>query len=101
VQEIARENRPVVSEDMVLLMRAGHEVPIEPAIARELALTGQWDQSLYLKLLDRHAFGFVITTPDDPWSAERYTPDMLAAIARDYPRTEAFGPYLVHYPQGQ
>ena len=101
VRELAREPKPVMSEDMILLLRAGKEVPIEPAIFRELAMNGQWDQRRYLDLIDNHAFAFMITKPDKILTPERYTPEMLAATARAYPRVEVRGPYLVHYPAPQ
>jgi Dolichyl-phosphate-mannose-protein mannosyltransferase len=100
VQEIAKQDRPVASEDMVLLLRGGQEVPIELAIFHELSQTGQWDQRRILDLIDVHAFAFVITTPDKLYTAQRYTPEMLAAIARAYPRVETHGPYVVQYPEG-
>ena len=60
VREIAAQDRPVLSEDMVLLLRAGREVPIEPAIFHELALTGTWDQRRFLDLIDARTFAFVV-----------------------------------------
>lgn len=45
VQEIAKQNRPVLSEDMVLSLRAGQEVPIEMAIFHERATKGQWESA--------------------------------------------------------
>jgi hypothetical protein len=98
VQEIARQDRPVLSEDMVLSLRAGRDVPIEPAIFRELALMGQWDQSRLLDLIDGHAFAFLVTTPDKIYTPLRYTPEMLAAMERAYPRVENRGPYAIRYP---
>ena len=99
VQEIARQDRPVLSEDMVLLMRGGREVPLEPSIFRELTLTGQWDQRHILDLIDARAFAFLVTTPDKFTTPERYTPEVLAAIARAYPRVQIRGPYAVRYPE--
>ena len=98
VQEIARQDRPVLSEDMVLSLRAGREVPIEPAIFRELAVMGQWDQRRLLDLIDGHAFAFLVTTPDRIYTPLRYTPEMLAAMERAYPRVQTRGPYVVRYP---
>jgi hypothetical protein len=100
VRKIAKQDRPVLSEDMVLLLRAGKEVPIEPSIFRELTETGQWDQRRILDLIDSHAFAFLVTTPNKIDTPERFTPEMLAAIARGYPHLEADGPYVVHYPEG-
>jgi hypothetical protein len=99
VQEIAGQDRPVLSVDMVLSMRAGREVPIEASIFRELTLTGQWDQRRILDLIDGHAFAFLVTTPDKTYTPQRYTPEMLAAIARACPRVQIRGPYVVRYPE--
>jgi hypothetical protein len=99
VQEIAKQDRPVLSEDMVLTMRAGREVPIEMSIFRELAVTGQWDQRRILDLINAHAFAFMVTTPDKIYTPQRYTPEVMAAIERAYPRVEMRGPYAVRYPE--
>jgi hypothetical protein len=98
VEEIAKQDRPVLSEDMVLSLRAGRDVPIEPAIFRELALRGQWDQRRLLDLINGHAFAFLVTTPDKIYKPLRYTPEELAAMERAYPRVETRGPYVVRYP---
>ena len=99
VREIAKQNRPVLSEDMVLSLRAGKEVPIEMAIFHELALKGQWDQRRLTDLIDSHAFAFLVTTPDKTYTPLRYTPEVMAAIERAYPRVETRGPYAVRYPE--
>jgi hypothetical protein len=98
VREIAKQDRPVLSEDMVLSLRAGRDVPIEPAIFRELAAMGQWDQRRLLDLIDAHAFAFLVTIPDKIYTPLRFTPEMLAAMERAYPRVETLGPYAVRYP---
>src|SRR5262249_2935812 len=41
---------------MVLLLRAGQAVPIEPAIFADLTLTGIWDQRPFLNLIQDHEF---------------------------------------------
>jgi hypothetical protein len=99
VQEIAKQDRPVLSEDMVLSLRAGREVPIEMAIFHELALKGQWDQRRLIDLIDAHAFAFLVTTPDKIYTPLRYTPEVMAAIERAYPRVQIRGPYAVRYPE--
>jgi hypothetical protein len=99
VQKIARQDRPVLSEDMSLTMRAGREVPIELAIFRELTIMGRWDQRRLLDLIDAHAFAFLVTTPDKIYTPLRYTPEVMAAIEQAYPRVETRGPYVVRYPE--
>jgi hypothetical protein len=75
-------------------------VPLEPAIFRELALTGKWDQERFLELIRAQAFAFVIMENDPELIAQRYTPDELAAIALAYPRVEIRGRYVIRYPGG-
>jgi hypothetical protein len=99
VQEIAREDRPVLSQDMVLSLRGGQEVPIELAIFHELAQVGIWDERRLLDLINTKYFGFLITDTEKVYSPHFYTPELLAAIARAYPRVQTRGPYVVHYPE--
>jgi hypothetical protein len=98
VQEIAKQDRPVLSEDMVLSLRAGRDVPIEMAIFHELAVMGEWDQRRLIDLINAHAFAFLVTTPDKIYTPLRYTPEVTAAIERAYPRVQTRGPYVVRYP---
>ena len=74
----------------MLLLRAGQEVQIEPAIFKMLATVGTWNQAPFLQQLKNNAFAFVIE--EDP---RRYTPEMLAAIAQAYPLEEKLGPYRI------
>jgi hypothetical protein len=94
VGEIAARDRPVVSQDMVLLLRAGRGVPIDPFLFRELARTGTWDQRRFLDLIDARVFAFVVSDHDPPL----FTPEVLAAIHRAYPRVETRWPYIIYYP---
>ena len=98
VGEIAAATQPVLSGDMVLLLRAGHEVPIEPLIFEVLAAMGTWNQTPFLQLLADRSFAFVVTTTYDMPEAPLFTPEMQAAIAQFYPRLEQRGPYTIHFP---
>jgi hypothetical protein len=94
VARIRDASRPVLSDDMVLLMRAGKFVPWEPAIFTELASTGRWDERQIIDLIEAHYFAFVITRADD----DRYTPGVAHAIETAYPRTEPHGGLTVRLP---
>jgi hypothetical protein len=94
VDLIQRSAKPALSEDMVLLLRAGQRVPVEPIIFSSLAITGNWDQQLLLKLLHAHNFGLIITAEPDLY----FTKEMLEAIQTDYPIIEHFGNYVVRRP---
>ena len=51
VDLIAAAKKPVASEDMTLLMRAGRPVIFEPAIVTELASLGRWDQEPLVNMI--------------------------------------------------
>jgi len=91
---------PVLSDDMVLLLRAGKQVPLEPAIFAELAATGRWPEDRLLDLLTNHTFAAVITVgdPGDTLFDARYLPRTQAAILGQYPSVGAYGDYRVRLP---
>ena len=93
---LIRENpKPSLSEDMVLLLRAGQTVPLEPAIFALLAETGVWDQRPFLQLIQDHAFGLVILQEVEH---ERFTREVANAIQTNYPMVEHLGTYIVRRP---
>ena len=93
---LIRENpRPSLSEDMVLLLRAGQTVPIAPDIFTELALTGIWDQRPFLNLIQDHAFGLIILQDQD---RGRFTSEAKSAIENSYPLIEHFEDYVIRRP---
>ena len=100
VVQIARSAAPVVSDDMVLIMRAGKRVEIEPAIATELASVGIWDDTAFLRRIERREFAMFITEggPGDTDFDFRYTPRVAAALMRQYPVVERRAGYMVRTP---
>ncbi len=92
--------RPVLSDDMVLLMKAGKQMPWEPAIFAELANTGRWDQRLILDKISNLSFAFIVTHghAGERTYDERFTPGVDQAIQRAYPRTEELGDLTLHLP---
>jgi hypothetical protein len=100
-QRIAKTDKPVASEDMTLLMRAGKPVIFEPAIATELALLGRWDEGPLVNMIESGGFAFMITTDNVPGETIRRTEAVDAAMHRAYPRVEQVGPALwLHLPPG-
>lgn len=91
---------PVVSDDMVLLMRAGRPVLLEPAIVAELAHKGLYDEAGLVRLIRARAFAFFVTAgrPTLRMFPERYNPAVAAAIAEAYPEREWLGGLTVHRP---
>ena len=95
--------KPVLSADMVLLVKAGKEVPWEPSIFAELASTGRWDERLITDMISSQSFSFIITTGHrgDRYYDERYTPAVAGAIHQAYPRTEEWMGHTLHLPRGE
>jgi hypothetical protein len=99
--DLVHENeKPVLSEDMVLLLRAGQPVPIEPAVFAELTYSGTWDQRLFLNLICTHAFGLVIMegSMEQAQSSDRFTKEVASAIENSYPVVEHSEEYTVRRP---
>jgi hypothetical protein len=91
LERIRAAPQPVLSEDMTLLLRAGKEVPIEPAIFTELSHKGVWDPRRLIELIAAHRFAFVVC--EEPFNDQRWTPEMRRAIESAYPNREDFPPY--------
>jgi hypothetical protein len=99
VRRIAEAKRPVASENMTLLMRAGKPVIFEPAIVTELASVGRWNEQPLVHMIDSGGFAFMITTDDVHGATSRRTPAVDAAMRQAYPRVEQAGPALwLHLP---
>ena len=101
VARIARSSRPVIADDMVLLIRAGRPVQWEPAIAAELGHAGLYDEAAFAELIRRGRFGFFVTAGDrgDRLYDERYNPAVADAIDAAYPRRERHGYLTIHLPR--
>jgi hypothetical protein len=99
VQRIAQAAKPVASENMTLLMRAGKPVVFEPAIVTELASLGRWDEGPLVRMIRSGGFAFMITTDNFPGATFRRSPAVNAAMLCAYPRVEKVGPGLwLHLP---
>jgi len=102
VARIARSARPVISDDMALLIRAGRPVLWEPAITAELSHAGLYDEAAFVNLVRQRRFGFFVTAGDrgDWLYDERYNPPTADAIDAAYPRRERHGDLVLHFPRG-
>ena len=98
IEEIARAKRPVISDDMVALLRAGKPVLWEPAI-QQLARDGVWSERPFIELIASHEFAFFVTDGDegDELFEERYTPAIAEAIRQAYPAKRTLGGYTLHF----
>ena len=100
VARIAQSPKPVISDEMTLLIRAGQDVRWEPAIAAELAHTKLYDQAAFVRMIEAHRFGFFVTEGDkgDRIFDSRYNPPVAAAMKAAYPREERLGRFVLHLP---
>jgi hypothetical protein len=97
---ISRMAGPVLSDDMVLLLRAGKSVVWEPAIFAELAETGRWDERQLVAMIHARKFAAVITRgasgsrPHD----SRFTAAVNEAITAAYHPAGVFADRTLHLP---
>lgn len=98
--KVAAADKPVASDDMVLLMRAGKEVPFESAMISEMTAMGRFDEAPLVGMVRDGGFAFVVLDRplSDPLTMQRYSPAMLDAIAAAYPRATATAGLLVLEP---
>lgn len=94
LEKIQAARGPVLSDEMVLLMKAGKEVPIEPVIFRELTYKGLWNEQLVIDLIKSHYFEFVVTAY--PRWVGLWSPGVQRAIDEAYPQTVEYSRYSIH-----
>jgi hypothetical protein len=91
---------PVISDEMVVLMRTKGDVLWEPAIFAELATVGAWDERIILAEIARRRFAAIATDGDRGfrWFDERYSPAVVAALEQHYRRARRAGNYVLWLP---
>jgi hypothetical protein len=88
----------VYSEDMIILMKAGKEVPAEPAIISALAEDGKWDESGFVQRIKNGGFSAVVIR----WTLDntgRFRPLIASAIEERYYLIDDFYPFKVYLPK--
>lgn len=91
---------PVISDDMVLLLRSGKAVQWEPAIFAELASTGLWDERPFVEAIRARRFAFFVTVGrrGSKLFDSRYNPAVAEAIDAAYPVKRRMAGYVVYFP---
>jgi hypothetical protein len=91
---------PVLSDEMVLLVRAGRQVPWEAAIFAELGSLGRWDERLITELIRGGHFAFAITggRRGERLFDSRYNPPVADALEAAFPDTEERAWLVVRRP---
>jgi hypothetical protein len=88
LQVIEQTPGPVLCENMVLVMKAHKEIPIEPGIQNFLSRAGIWDQSGFVQMITSQKFGVIIMrTLDNGF----WTDATVQAIEHSYVPTEQIG----------
>jgi hypothetical protein len=83
-----------VSDDMVLLVRAGKEIVFEPATMCLMAEVGTWDLSGFERLIESGNFGVIIVSRPDIWDAR-----LLSAVRKAYQLDGVRGRYQLYRPR--
>lgn len=93
-------SRPVISDNMVILLRNNKDVQWEPAIFAELSSTGLWDERPIVEKIRAGAFAFFITNGvrGDRVFDSRYNPAVADAMDASYPEKRKLAGYTLHLP---
>jgi hypothetical protein len=95
IQEVRRAAGPVYSEDMVVSMRSGRGVAVEPPFIQSIFLPGGWDKATaFVRMIEEGQFASLIMRYESAYSA-----DALSKIRNSYPITEQVGPYVIRRPR--
>ncbi len=89
---------PVYSEDMVILMQAGREIPAEPAIITALSDDGKWDESGFVARIRNGEFHAIVIR----WSLtnhQRFSRAIAQAVEERYYLTNDYAPFKVYLPK--
>lgn len=89
---------PVYSEDMVILMQAGREIPAEPAIITALSDDGKWDESGFVARIRNGEFRAIVIR----WSLtnhQRFSRAIAQAVEERYYVINDYEPFKVYLPK--
>ena len=89
---------PVYSEDMVVLMKAGKEVPAEPAIITALAMDGKWNESSFVERIRRGEFNAIVIRYSLA-NEQRFSKGVVGAIDERYYQTDNIGTFKIYLPR--
>jgi hypothetical protein len=97
ISTLKAEKGPIYSEDMVVLLQAGHEVLAEPAIITVLADKGKWDETAFVRAIVNHDWPLILV--NDLNNTERFSPAVRQAIRQSYYQAEKIGDALLYRPR--
>ena len=85
---------PVLSDDMVLQMRAGKDIVYEPATMGMLTEVGTWDDSRFAQRIEAREFGLIVVSSPDIWD-----PRLLDGVRKVYQLDGSVGRYQIYRPR--
>jgi len=91
---IAGASGPVLSDDMVLLTRAGKDTLFEPATMGYLAEVGTWDQSPFEHRIESKDFAMIVFSKPEVWN-----PRLVVAVQNAYQLDRVVGQYQLYRPR--
>ena len=100
---IRAAQKPVISDNMVLLVRNQRPVLWEPGIFAELASVGMWDEEPFVRRIRRGEFAMFVTmgTRGTKVFDSRYNRRVADAIDDCYPFKQVLAGYTLHLPAKQ
>jgi hypothetical protein len=100
---IRAADKPIISDNMVLLVRNRQPVLWEPAIFTELASVGLWDEEPLVSRIRAGEFAMFITagTRGTVVFDNHYNPRVADAMDVAYPVKTTLQSYTLHLPAGQ
>jgi hypothetical protein len=94
--EVKAVSGSVLSEDMVMLMNAGKEIPWEPAIMTQLAATRRFDETPAIERVRARAFSLIVVHNLN--STLFYSRRMRETILSNYEVKQVIGSYTIFTP---
>lgn len=98
VEYLKRLPDPIYSEDMVVLMQAGKEVPAEPAIISALAMDGKWDETGFVDRIKRGEFSAIVIR-NSLQNDQRFSKGVVDAIHARYYQADNIGQFQIYLPR--
>jgi hypothetical protein len=101
---IRGQSGPVLSQQGSFALFGRGEIYIQLFHFTGLSRSGAWDQSRILDEISNHKFSYVITEfpvekpAMEETSRERFTPEMISALRKNYRRANVVNPYFVYTP---
>ena len=93
VLQIMRTSQgPVLSNELVLVVKADKQVPVTPSVIKDLTTRGVWDQTPILGRVEDGYFDKIVIYG----SFIQFTTEFLEVLALHYPFVDVLGPYKAY-----